>query len=261
MIHLCATVPLLASEPMSIAENLEKIRTRISDAARRAGRNPDDVRLMAVCKTFPAEAIRQAYDAGQRLFGENRVQEFAAKWAALRDVDDCEWHMIGHLQSNKAKLAAEIFSAVDSLDSVALGSKLNAAAEKAEKLLPVLIEVNLGGEQSKSGVRPDSAELHELLAAATNWPNLSIRGLMAIPPYTDDPEGARPFFRVLRQFCEDFTKKGYPRVEMKELSMGMSHDFEVAIEEGSTCVRVGTAIFGARAPNAGETQELEGIDK
>ena len=233
---------------MSIAQNLETIRTRIAAAARRAGRNPDDVRLMAVGKTFPADSIREAYDAGQRLFGENRVQEFAEKWAALREFSDCEWHMIGHLQSNKAKLAAEIFSAVDSLDSIALGNKLNASAENAGKVLPVLVEVNLGGEQSKTGVRPDSAEMHEILATAVNWENLRIRGLMAIPPYTDDPEGARPFFRVLRQFCEDFTKKAYPRVEMTELSMGMSHDFEVAIEEGSTCVRLGTAIFGERTP-------------
>lgn len=233
---------------MSISQNLEQIRARISAAARRAGRNPDDVRLMAVSKTFPAEAIRQAYDAGQHLFGENRVQEFAEKWAAVREFEACEWHMIGHLQSNKANLAAEIFTTVDSLDSIALGNKLNAAAEKAGKVLPVLVEINLGGEQSKTGIRPDSAELHDLLAAAANWPNLQIRGLMAIPPYTEDPEDARPFFRVLRQFCEDFTKKSYPRVEMKELSIGMSHDFEVAIEEGSTCVRIGTAIFGERTP-------------
>lgn len=232
---------------MSISENLDRIRDRIATAARRAGRNPNDVRLMAVCKTFPSEAVREAYDAGQRLFGENRVQEFAEKWAALRELDGCDWHMIGHLQSNKAKLAAELFNGVDSLDSVALGNKLNVAAEKAGKVLPILVEVNLGGEQSKSGVRPDSPELHDVLAAAANWPNLHIRGLMAIPPYTDDPEGARPFFRVLRQFCEDFTKKSYARVEMKELSMGMSHDFEVAIEEGSTCVRIGTAIFGERS--------------
>lgn len=232
---------------MSIAENLEKIRQRIAAAARRAGRNADDVRLMAVCKTFPAEAVRAAYDAGQRIFGENRVQEFAEKWAALRDLDDCEWHMIGHLQSNKAKLAGDLFHAVDSLDSVALGNKLNAAAEGSGKTLHVLIELNIGSEESKSGLRPDSKEVDDLLRAAADWPNLQIRGLMAIPPYTEDPEGARPFFRVLRQYCEDFTKK-YPHVKLEELSMGMSHDFEVAIEEGSTCVRVGTAIFGDRQP-------------
>ena len=230
---------------MSISQNLEQIRERIATAARRAGRNPEDILLMAVCKTFPVEAIREAYTAGQRLFGENRVQEFADKWPGLRELSGCEWHMIGHLQSNKAKMAADLFTAVDSLDSVALGNKLNAAAESAGKIVPVLVEVNIGGEESKSGLRPDSREIDELFRAAAAWPNLTIRGLMAIPPYTDDPEGARPFFRVLRQYCEDFTKK-HPHITLKELSMGMSHDFEVAIEEGSTCVRIGTAIFGER---------------
>ena len=185
---------------MSISQNLEQIRERIATAARRAGRNPEDILLMAVCKTFPVEAIREAYTAGQRLFGENRVQEFADKWPGLRELSGCEWHMIGHLQSNKAKMAADLFTAVDSLDSVALGNKLNAAAQSAGKIVPVLVEVNIGGEESKSGLRPDSREIDELFRAAAAWPNLTIRGLMAIPPYTDDPEGARPFFSVLRQY-------------------------------------------------------------
>jgi pyridoxal phosphate enzyme (YggS family) len=230
---------------MSISENLARVRERIDAAARRAGRNSKDIRLMAVSKTFGADAVREAFAAGQRLFGENRVQEYAEKAGALHDLD-VEFHMIGHLQSNKAARAAELFAGVDSLDSVALGDRLNAAAVKAEKVLPVLVEVNVGGEESKSGVRPDSVEIEQIFGAAANWPNLRIQGLMAIPPLTRDPEAARPFFRVLRQFCEDFTSKSYPGVRMEVLSMGMSHDFEVAIEEGSTCVRIGTAIFGER---------------
>ncbi|HEY5163436.1 MAG TPA: YggS family pyridoxal phosphate-dependent enzyme, partial [Terriglobales bacterium] len=140
---------------MSIAENLVHIRERIGKAARRAHRNPDEIHLLAVCKTYPVEAVREAYDAGQRLFGENRVQEFADKWPHLRELTGTEWHMIGHLQSNKAKLAAELFHSVDSVDSIALGQKLNAAAAKAGKTLPVLLELNVGGEESKSGLRPD----------------------------------------------------------------------------------------------------------
>ena len=231
---------------MSIPENLDKIRERIATAARRANRNPDEVSLMAVCKMMPVEAIREAYDAGQRLFGENRVQEFADKWPRLRQLSDAEWHMIGHLQSNKAKAAVELFGAIDSLDSIALGDKLNAAAAKVGNVVPVLLELNVGGEESKSGLRPDSSTLDQLLAAAAGWENLGIRGLMAIPPFTEDPQAARPFFRVLKQYRDKIAARNLPRVGMEVLSMGMSHDFEVAIEEGSTCVRVGTAIFGER---------------
>ncbi len=232
---------------MSIADNIAQIQQRIAAAANRAGRSAESVALMAVTKTFPAEKIREAYDAGLRLFGENRVKEFSAKYAAVRDLADAEFHMIGHLQTNKAAKAVEIFSAVDSVDSLHLTQKLNAAACKADKSVPVLIEVNLGGEQSKSGVKPDTAEFDELLQNVGALENIEVRGLMAIPPYTDDPEGARPFFRVLRQWCEKIADRNLPRVKMEVLSMGMSHDFEVAIEEGSTCVRLGTAIFGERA--------------
>lgn len=234
---------------MAIQENLDRVRERIALAARRAHCDCDRIRLMAVSKTFGAEEIRAAHAAGQRLFGENRVQEFAGKAEALKDLD-LEFHMIGHLQSNKAPRAAELFAAVDSLDSVALGHRLNAAAAKAGKVMPVLVEVNVGGEESKTGVRPDSREIEEIFSAAAAWTNLEIRGLMTVPPYTEDAEAARPFFRVMRQFCEDFTRKSYPRVRMETLSMGMSHDFEVAIEEGSTCVRLGTAIFGERPKTA-----------
>jgi PLP dependent protein len=231
---------------MSISENLERIRERIARAARRANRDPEEVQLMAVCKTMPVEAIREAYDAGQRFFGENRVQEFADKWPRLRELTGAEWHMIGHLQSNKAKTAAELFGAIDSLDSIALGEKLNAAAGSSGKVLPCLLEFNVGGEESKSGLRPDTSDLDNLLAAAASWENLEIRGVMAVPPFNEDPQVARPFFRVLKQFRDQIAARKLPRIRMDVLSMGMSHDFEVAIEEGSTCVRIGTAIFGPR---------------
>jgi pyridoxal phosphate enzyme (YggS family) len=231
---------------MSIAENLARLRERIAKAARRANRNPDEIQLMAVSKTFPVEAIREAHDAGQRRFGENRVQEFADKWPHLRELAGTEWHMIGHLQSNKARMATELFHWVDSVDSVALGQKLNAAAAKAGKTLSVLLELNVGGEESKSGLRPDGDGIDELLAAAAGWNNIEIRGLMAIPPFNEDPQAARPFFRVLKQYRDRIAAHNLARVRMDVLSMGMSHDFEVAIEEGSTCVRVGTAIFGER---------------
>ena len=231
---------------VSIAENLELVRQRIADAARRANRRPEEVALMAVTKTFPPQIIREAFAAGQRLFGENRVQEFAEKAASLSDLPEIEFHLIGHLQSNKAGKAAQIFAGIDSVDSLRLAQKLNAAAENARKYLPVLIEINLGGEAGKSGVAPDSAELETLLAAAPRLEQLQIQGLMSIPPFTEDPEAARPFFRSLRQLRERIAGRRLPAVSMDVLSMGMSHDFEIAIEEGSTCVRIGTAIFGPR---------------
>jgi PLP dependent protein len=238
---------VVKSLQVSIAENIGSIRERIAEAARRAGRDPADITLMAVSKTFPPESIREAYAAGIRIFGENRVQEFSGKLDALRGLAGIEWHLIGHLQSNKAAKTVELFGAVDSLDSVRLAEKLNAAAEAAGKMLPVLIEMNVGGEQAKSGVAPDAEEVQQILTGAPRWKNLAIRGLMTVPPYTEDPEGARPYFRQLRKIQDRVMARGLPGVSMDVLSMGMSHDFEVAIEEGSTCVRVGTAIFGARA--------------
>jgi hypothetical protein len=231
---------------MSIAENIAEIRCRIAAAARRARRNPDDVTLMAVTKTFSVEAIREAYVAGIRVFGENRVQEFAGKAETVRDLSGAEWHMIGHLQSNKAAKAVELFGAVDSIDSVKLAERVDAAAGTLGKKFDVLIEVNVGGEAAKSGVAPDSRDIEEILAAAPRFGNLVIRGLMTVPPFTEDPEGARPFFQRLREMRESIASRGLLGVEMSVLSMGMSHDFEVAIEEGSSCVRVGSGIFGAR---------------
>ena len=232
---------------MSIADNIALIRDRITSATARAGRNPDDITLMAVSKTFPAEPILEAYEAGIRVFGENRVQEFAGKADALRDLDDARWHMIGHLQSNKASKAAELFHAIDSVDSLRLAERLNDAAKTANKRLEVLIEVNVGGEEVKSGVVPDSPELERILEAAVRLDCLRIRGLMTIPPFTEDPQGARRYFRTLRELRDAIRGRSLPGVNMDLLSMGMSHDFEVAIEEGSTCLRVGTAIFGSRA--------------
>jgi pyridoxal phosphate enzyme (YggS family) len=231
---------------MLIAENIAQVQARIVAAARRSGRNPEEITLMGVSKTFPVESIREAYAAGLRIFGENRVQEFSAKAAALRDLPNTEWHMIGHLQTNKAARAAELFDAVDSVDSVRMAEKLNEFAESAGKTLPVLIEINVGGEKAKSGVAPDSHELEQILQGAPQWERLRIQGLMTVPPYSEDPEGSRPYFRQLRQIRESIAARKVPQIGMSVFSMGMSHDFEVAIEEGSTCVRVGTAIFGKR---------------
>jgi PLP dependent protein len=222
---------------VSIAENIARVRERIAAAARRAGRDPDQITLMAVSKTVEPARIREAYAAGIRVFGENRVQEFEKKAPELRELAGAEWHLIGHLQSNKANKAAELFGAVDSVDSLKLARKLEEAAEGP---LPVLIEVNIGGEQAKSGVAPESSGFEELLRA--EFKKVQVRGLMTIPPFTEDPEGAREYFRKMKELRERVAPG------LKVLSMGMSHDFEVAIEEGSTCVRVGTAIFGERPP-------------
>jgi pyridoxal phosphate enzyme (YggS family) len=231
---------------MTIAGNVSGIRERIAAAARRAGRNVDDVVLMGVSKTFPAEAVRDAYAAGIRVFGENRVQEFAEKFAALAHLPDAEWHLIGHLQSNKAGRAAELFHAVGSVDSLRLAERLNAAAAALGKKLRVLVEINIGGEEAKAGVHATSLELEEVLLAAPRLDHLEVQGLMTIPPFSENPEDARPYFRKLREVRDDIGARRLSRVGMSVLSMGMSHDFEIAVEEGSTCVRVGTAIFGTR---------------
>jgi PLP dependent protein len=249
---------------MTIAEKLAGIRERMAGAARQAGRSPDEVALMAVSKTHPASAILEAVSAGQRLFGENRVQEFAAKFEELGRANlesaamftdssgavsaKPKFHLIGHLQSNKAARAVELFDAIDSVDSLRLAERLNAACSNwsPERRLAVLIEINIGAEAEKAGLDPDSAELRALLEARSKLAKLEIRGLMTVPPFTPEAEGARPYFRRLRQLRDQLQASS--GVELPELSMGMSHDFEVAIEEGSTCVRVGTAIFGERPP-------------
>jgi len=231
-----------------IAENIERIRERIHAAAGRSGRDPNDITLMAVSKTFPASGVREAYDAGLRVFGENRVQEFAGKVVEVQDLKDVRFHLIGHLQSNKATKAVELFNAVDSVDSLRLASKLNAAAEEFGETLDVLLEVNIGSEAAKAGLPADlaDAEWENLLQELPKLTNLRVRGLMCIPPHTEDPAGARPYFRKMRALRDQIIAMKLPTIQMTMLSMGMSHDFEVAIEEGSTCVRLGTAIFGER---------------
>jgi pyridoxal phosphate enzyme (YggS family) len=231
---------------MSMRENIAALHEQIVQAAKRSGRSPSEVALMAVTKTHPPDRIRGAYQSGLRLFGENRVQEFSAKAATLADLVGAEWHMIGHLQTNKAAKAAELFSAIDSVDSVKLAEKLDAGARALNKKLQVLIEINVGGEAAKSGVDLDSPELEDLLKAAPRLEALNVRGLMTVPPFTEDAEGARPYFRKLRALRDQIASRKLPAVTMEILSMGMSHDFAVATEEGSTCIRIGTAIFGER---------------
>jgi pyridoxal phosphate enzyme (YggS family) len=233
---------------MSIAKNIAEVLERIAAAARGVDRKPDAITLMAVSKTFPVESIREGYAAGLRVFGENRVQEFSAKETDLRDLSGAEWHLLGHLQTNKAAKAVELFDAVDSLDSLRMAEKLNVAAAGAGKTLSVLIEINVGGEEAKSGIILGSSpnDLEQILQTAPRWNHLRIRGLMTVPPHMEDPEGSRKYFYQLRQVRDEIASRTLPQIDMSILSMGMSHDFEVAIQEGSTCVRVGTAIFGNR---------------
>lgn len=231
----------MAPESNSLAVNLERVRERIARAAERAGRRAEEITFVAVSKTFSADAIRAAYEAGLRAFGENRVQEFESKQPKLGDLADAVWHLIGHLQSNKARRAVHLFHRVDSIDSLALAQKLDSAAEESKRL-PVLIEVHLGGEATKSGVA--EADLATLVGDIEKLSHLELRGLMTIPPYCDDPEAARFYFRKLRELRDGISQR-IGRT-LPALSMGMSHDFEVAIEEGATEIRIGTALFGQR---------------
>jgi len=235
----------MAPQNSLIASNLAEICERIARSAARAGRAPEDITLVAVSKTFPPEAIRSAFELGLRQFGENRVQEWESKRAAVADLD-ATWHLIGHLQSNKARRAANLFDRVDSVDSVALAQKLDAAAASEAKGLKILIEVHLGGEETKSGV--PEADLPELAEIIAQLQNLELRGLMTIPPYFEKPEQVRPYFQKLRTLRDQVSAQiGRP---LNVLSMGMSHDFEIAIEEGATEIRVGTALFSERSKKA-----------
>ena len=226
----------------TIATNLERVRERIARAAERAGRHAEEITIVAVSKTFPASAIREAYGCGLRHFGENRVQEWATKRPQVSDLD-ATWHLVGHLQSNKAQRAARLFHAVDSLDDVSLAKKLSdAVAQGGASRMPVLLEVRLSHEETKTGV--SEAELTRLAETVLGLPHLDLRGLMTIPPYFENPEGARPIFRKLKQIRDELSSQ--LTRELPELSMGMSHDFEVAIEEGATQIRLGTALFGER---------------
>ncbi|TLM65441.1 MAG: YggS family pyridoxal phosphate-dependent enzyme [Deltaproteobacteria bacterium] len=227
---------------MDIAANLARIRTDIDAACARSKRDPATVRLVAVSKTHPAAAVTAALTAGQTLFGESYVQEFLVKADAV--AAPVEWHFIGHLQSNKVKYLGGKVALIHSVDRLSLGEEISRQWQKLGRTAELLIEVNLAGEESKSGV--DARELEPLLRQLATLPNLAVRGLMALPPYLDDPEAVRPYFRRLRELAGEMEALGLPGVTMRELSMGMSHDFAVAIEEGATLVRIGTAIFGER---------------
>lgn len=229
---------------MSLSDNLAQVRQRIAAACDRAGRPHDSVRLMAVTKTVGPERILEAARLGLRLFGENRVQERLAKQEALAGLE-AEWHLIGGLQSNKANRAAEVFDLIESVDSLALAQRLNHAAERLGRVVPVLLQVNIGREPQKHGASPETAaSLAESIAAL---PHLRLQGLMAVPPAGDDPEASRPWFAGLHQLSEAIRKQAATPGQPWELSMGMSHDFEVAIEEGSTLIRIGSALFGERS--------------
>jgi PLP dependent protein len=232
----------MASLSPTIAANLAKVRERMTRAAERSGRRTEEITLVAVSKTHPAETIVAAYEAGVRHFGENRVQEWESKQPKVAHLD-ATWHLIGHLQSNKARRAAHLFRRVDSLDDLALAKKLHAAADAEGKCLPVLIEVHMGSEETKTGVA--EADLSSLAASIAPFAHLDFAGLMTIPPFFEDPGLVRPYFSKLRELRDEVSQQlGRP---LPILSMGMSHDFEIAIEEGATEIRVGTALFGARA--------------
>lgn len=254
-------IPPMLVESATIAANLERVRERIDRAAARGGRRAEEITLVAVTKTFPAEAIRAGYELGLRHFGENRVQEWESKRASLVDLD-ATWHLVGHLQSNKARRAAQIFHEIDSVDKVEVAQKLaRIIAESGQHRLSVLIEVRLSPEETKTGA--PEADLPHLAEAILAEQRLDLRGLMTIPPFFDDPERTRPYFRRLCEQRDSLRRHlssaasahtevgatGTDRSEeslLPELSMGMSHDFEIAIEEGATQIRLGTALFGQR---------------
>lgn len=240
---------------MTIRENLARLQERIEAAAAKAGRHADEITLIGVSKTHPSEAIREAYQAGVRHFGENRVQEWETKRSRLDDLDRATWYLVGHLQSNKAGKAARLFHSVDSVDDWELAQKLNRACEgkAAGETLRVLVEVHLGGEETKTGV--DEEGLEELAERVVTLERLQLRGLMCIPPYQERPENARPYFAHLRELRDRL--EGRLGRKLPVLSMGMSHDFEAAIAEGATEVRVGTALFGSRAPVKGIGQRAK----
>ncbi|MEN6622535.1 MAG: YggS family pyridoxal phosphate-dependent enzyme [Smithella sp.] len=225
-----------------IQASINRIKQRIADACIRAGRNPDSVKLMAVTKTVPVEHILQAVDAGITLLGENYVQEAREKHELLSSR--AQIHLIGHLQTNKAKYAVRLFDCIHSVDRLELARELDRRAKAADRKMDILIEVNVSGEQTKNGI--SAAEALELIRSIAGMENLSIRGLMTMAPYSDNPETSRPYFQALKKLSNDIARAKIPGVQMEELSMGMTDDFEVAIEEGATIVRIGRAIFGER---------------
>jgi len=233
----------------SIRANLDRVRDRIRLAASRAGRDVSSVRLVAISKTFGADHVRAAAAAGQVDFGENRVQEALQKIAATSDLK-IRWHLVGHVQSNKVRRAAPAFASIHSVDTLDLLDRLDRAAAEADAAPEVLIQVDLAREATKFGAPPEAAR--RLVDAATRCRAARLAGLMLLPPFFDDVEATRPYFRRLRDLRDELVEAGTPPALLRELSMGMSHDFEVAVEEGATIVRVGTAIFGGRPPASAE---------
>lgn len=225
-----------------VTQNLHNIEARIQSACDRSGRVRDDVRLLAVTKTKPIDLLREAYDAGYRAFGENKVQEIL--WKREELPADIEWHMIGHLQTNKVKQVVPHVAMIHSVDSVHLAAEISKRCIAIDKVMPVLVEVNVAGEESKFGVAPQDTE--DFVRSIAVLPGITVAGLMTSAPYTENPESNRQYFRNLRELSIDIASKNIDNVNMYELSMGMTGDFEVAIEEGSTIVRIGTAIFGER---------------
>ena len=230
---------------MTIAQNIRYLHNNIKSIAQSCDRDPDRIRLVAVSKRFPVEAMYKAQEAGQMLFGENYIQEAVQKHSLLEDK--AQLHFIGHLQSNKAKVAAEIFSMIETVDSLKLATTLNRHLTALQRKIDILIQVNIGLDSHKSGVEPNQAE--QLLKEVSKLPMLKVQGLMTMPPFTEDPEEARPHFRDLRILSETFARKGlFFNNNAVELSMGMTNDYHIAIEEGATLIRIGTAIFGERPP-------------
>jgi pyridoxal phosphate enzyme (YggS family) len=227
---------------MPIADNIANIKSRIASAAKRVGRDPSSVRLVVVTKTVDPERIREAAAAGALILGENRVQEAKEKIERLGSISS--WHLIGHLQTNKAKHAVKLFDMIHSVDTLELAGEIDKQAAKIGKVQDVLIEVRIAGEAAKAGTAIEDAA--DLIKAAAKLKNISVKGLMTIPPFLDDPEKVRSYFSKLRELATNIAHERIANVSMQELSMGMSNDFEVAIEEGATMVRVGTAIFGVR---------------
>lgn len=225
-----------------VKENLEKVLADIESACERSGRDPREVKLIAVSKTKPVEMIREAYDAGARAFGENKPQELRDKAPEL--PDDVQWHMIGHLQRNKIKYVIDKACMIHSVDSERLAEAISAEAVKRNIQIPILVEVNMAGEDTKDGIAPEEAE--DFIRKISVLPNISIKGLMTIAPFTENPEDNRIYFRNLKKLCVDINEKNIDNVFMCELSMGMTGDYVVAVEEGATMVRVGTGIFGER---------------
>ena len=230
---------------MTIEESIEQVQKNITDACIRVGRDPKEVTLIAVSKTKPNEVLREAYDAGMRVFGENKVQEMVGKMDSL--PSDIEWHMIGHLQRNKVKYIAGRVSLIHSVDSFRLAEEINIQAKKRQIVIPVLVEVNIADEHSKFGVRPE--DTMELIRQISLLDGVSIKGLMTIAPYVVDSEENRPFFHKIRELAIDIQSENIDNVSMRILSMGMTNDYVVAVEEGATMVRVGTGIFGERRYN------------